>query len=75
MPVFVCDECGCLENTACSQYWSREKGSPALCSLCDPEIRKWHGRFEHRKWDGNPEGICNKDQTKWVICLSDQYDW
>jgi hypothetical protein len=64
MPIFVCEKCNCLENTACSQYWSREKGSPALCSQCDPEIGKWHGRFERREWEGNPDGICNKDDRE-----------
>ena len=45
MPIFVCDICNCLENTACSQYWNRKPGEPALCSLCDPDIHRWHGRF------------------------------
>ena len=64
MPVFVCDQCGCLENTACSHFWSREEGTPALCSQCDPTIGIWHNRFERRKWDGNPEGIINKDPNE-----------
>lgn len=64
MPIFACEECGCLENTASSNYWSREKGAPALCSQCDPEIRKWHGRFPRRMWNGDPEGICNKDPNE-----------
>jgi hypothetical protein len=61
MSVFVCDQCDCLENTACSGYWFRKKGDPALCSECDPQIGKWHGIFPKRKWDGNPEDIINKD--------------
>jgi len=51
MPVFECDRCGCIENTATSNYWSRDflhegENYPALCSECDPEIGKWHGEFK-----------------------------
>lgn len=45
MPVFRCEKCNTAENTALSHYASRENGSPALCSQCDPEIGRWHGRF------------------------------
>lgn len=61
MPIFVCDNCNHLENTALSRYWYREKGTPALCSQCDPEIGRWHGRFPRKVWNGDPEGVCNKD--------------
>lgn len=54
MPVFKCSKCGMMENTATSHYWTRDfdrtaggakNPSPPLCSLCDPEIGKWHDRF------------------------------
>lgn len=64
MPVFVCDNCGCLENTALSNFWGRTKGEPALCSECDPFIGKWHNRFEKKKWNGDPKGIVNKDPNE-----------
>lgn len=50
MPLFACRECGCVENTACSNYWSRTtlEGKSALCSACDPKIGKWHGKFTRR---------------------------
>ena len=41
-----------MENTAACNYWMRKypfgKGEPqpALCSLCDPKIGKWHGIFK-----------------------------
>lgn len=35
-----------MDNTAVTNYVTRAKGSPALCSACDQEIAKWHGRFE-----------------------------
>jgi len=47
----------------------QKEGTPALCSLCDPSIKKWHGAFERRTWDGNPEGICNKDSREFGYCF------
>lgn len=53
MPLFKCEECGSMENTACCNYWTRKHyGKPLLCSECDPAIGKWHGRFEKRAADG-----------------------
>ena len=52
MPLFQCSKCGCVENTAPSNYAVRERGSPALCSECDPEIGKWHGMFPKRSAKG-----------------------
>ena len=60
MACFVCEKCGCLENTAPSHYWVREEGQPALCSECDPEIGKWHGWFPKKKYTGK-EDIINKE--------------
>ena len=51
MPVFRCEKCGCMENTACCYYWSRGKGL-ALCSECDPRIKKWHNRFPKESASG-----------------------
>ena len=59
MGLYVCDDCGVVENTSKANYWARNmkhndsdkfidlKGK-ALCSLCDPNIKKWHGRFPRR---------------------------
>lgn len=65
MPLFKCSKCGCVENTALSNFWSRgmnfETGKlivpkpPALCSECDPAIGKWHGEFPKRPWDADAE--------------------
>jgi len=51
MPVFICNNCGCLENTALSQYaWQKyHKDLKPVCSECDPDIGKWHGKFEKKK--------------------------
>lgn len=45
MPLFVCDECNCVENTALGLYWSvgiaefkdKSKNNKALCSACKPK--------------------------------------
>ena len=62
MSAFRCEQCGCVENTACSNYWSRkyphsETGEtlpslPLLCSECDSEIGKWHGMFPKKSAKG-----------------------
>ena len=44
MPLFICENCGCIENTALGFYWSRkhvkfkdeEMNGKALCSECMP---------------------------------------
>lgn len=51
MPIFRCEKCNVAENTAVSHFASRAPGSPALCSQCDPEIGKWHGRFPRMSAD------------------------
>lgn len=56
MSLFKCDQCGCVENTASSRFWFRNfpnsgLNGRALCSECDPEIGKWHGRFPRQNAD------------------------
>jgi len=48
MPLFVCDRCGCVDNTTCGgTYWIKDhneeyfdnvKNGEALCSECAPEF-------------------------------------
>jgi len=62
MSVFRCSACGCVENTATSNYWGLRHpcdadgntlpSLPALCSECDPAIGKWHGRFPKQSAKG-----------------------
>lgn len=58
MSIFVCEKCGAVENTATSNYWEQKypynggAEQPKLCSECDMEIGKWHGRFEKRPAKG-----------------------
>lgn len=44
MPLFICEECNCIENTALGHYWGRNhvkfkdasKNGKTLCSECAP---------------------------------------
>jgi hypothetical protein len=47
MSLFMCTECGSVENTALSNYAVRRAIDklPPVCSACDPEIGAWHGLF------------------------------
>lgn len=49
MPLFKCRECGCVENTACGNYWCST--DHPTCSECDTGV--WHGRFEKIDADAN----------------------
>lgn len=70
MPIFRCEQCGCVENTAASGYWSRkdEKDTRALCTQCDPTIRKWHGMFKRMSAKGfvlcSDGFLCSKDEIE-----------
>lgn len=67
MPLFVCEACRALENTALGWYWARKLlGDPrALCCVCAPRTYddgtkteydgRWHGEFPRRmatRFDG-----------------------
>ena len=56
MPLFQCSRCGCVENTAVSNYWAqvymyRQK---PLCVEC--KSGKWHDLFP--KEDAAATGYC-----------------
>lgn len=48
MPLFECDQCHCVENTALGNYWMPHayKDGPVQCSEC--ETGKWHGKFDKK---------------------------
>lgn len=68
MPLFACSKCKCVENTALSLYWVRDKGTSILCSECDDKIGKWHNRFEKLSsigyWVGNDGFLYHDEQVK-----------
>lgn len=59
MPLFVCDNCGCIENTALSMFWlnNLDLNPKDLCSECDPRIGKWHGKFPKEKFNDEQHRI------------------
>lgn len=54
MALFRCSQCGCVENTACCNYWVdvHYMDRPPLCSACDPALGRWHGRFARTSAEG-----------------------
>lgn len=66
MPLFRRSKCGCIENTATSNYWSNEwSETPQLCLECDPEIGRWHDRFPKEKVEtDDPRLMVNSDWFK-----------
>jgi len=50
MPLYECQKCGTVENTACGNFWNAESVSEAVCSEC--HTGTWHGRFDKMKADG-----------------------
>lgn len=52
MSLVRCHICGCVENTALCYAFEHTKDKQYLCSECDPQIGKWHGKFEKRSADG-----------------------
>ena len=55
MPLFVCENCKNIENTALSSYWY--KRGKKLCSKCD--TGEWHERFPEEKFNKYKHKIVN----------------
>jgi hypothetical protein len=77
MPVFLCSQCKMMENTAVSNYWTRKEGSPALCTACDPEVKKWHGIFDPKPLPPDhivgPDGFVYRKQDPILLSLRGPY--
>lgn len=58
MPLFVCDECGVVDNTATCGFagWHGRnadgRDGKARCSECRSVHSHWHGLFPRKQWDG-----------------------
>ena len=62
MGLFICDKCGCIENTSSGRYWTKDSVSmwadddlgKALCSECAPTVYKSGGKTGkfNGKWHG-----------------------
>ena len=71
MPLFVCENCNCVDNTACGgTFWKvlHERGGKLLC--CECNSGKWHNKF--------PKEIATKEEVieireYWKKQLSSSY--
>lgn len=51
MGLFVCSQCRAVDNTAVTNWAVRTaRRQPPLCSECDPEIGRWHGKFPKQEF-------------------------
>ena len=72
MPLFRCQKCNCVEDTALCHYWSaRLQETPTVCSACDPKIGKWHGEFPQESakgWAVQKDGFLfdKSDVERWL---------
>lgn len=49
MSMYICEKCGCIENTALGGYWKNIiNQEPKKCSECNRG--EWHNEFEKRHW-------------------------
>ena len=49
MSVYICEKCGCIENTAIGGYWENVRNNePKMCSECN--TGKWHNQFSKDHW-------------------------
>jgi hypothetical protein len=64
MSLFICDICGCIDNTATGRYWTKdsihlwadENLGKALCSECEPTTyRSGELNSDGGKWHGRFE--------------------
>jgi alpha-amylase/alpha-mannosidase (GH57 family) len=67
MPLFLCDKCGVIENTALSNYWVKDQtdGDKALCSECSGD--GWHGTFP-RQFMTDEQIAEAANWSGWVYC-------
>ena len=52
MSIFKCTKCGVIENAEWCNFHTLKEDEPAMCSLCDPAINKWHNRFPRALFKG-----------------------
>ena len=47
MPEFICKRCGCVDNTACGDFWTQfmKTKDPHECLCTECSTGTWHGKF------------------------------
>ncbi len=49
MSIYICEKCGCIENTSLGGYWKNcLRKEPKACSECN--TGEWHNEFEKKYW-------------------------
>ena len=49
MSIYICEKCGCIDNTALGGYWKNARNNePKMCAECNHG--KWHGVFPKEHW-------------------------
>lgn len=49
MSIYICEKCGCIENTALGGYWiNKYNNELGMCSECN--TGEWHNEFEKVHW-------------------------
>ena len=49
MSVYICEKCGCIENTSLGGYWKNAlRKEPKMCSECNTGV--WHNEFPKKHW-------------------------
>jgi hypothetical protein len=65
MSLFICDCCGCVDNTAFSPLPLRDH-EPWKCTMC--KYGKWHGKFEREFCDRELyEEIGDRNFIYWML--------
>lgn len=69
MSLFACENCGVVENTAlCGIVFDRHRPRGEqrvlICSLCNPDIRKWHGFFPRE--DAKEAGYVQMENSRYI---------
>lgn len=80
MPIFKCENCGCLENTALGFYWFadkvdrydwsgiEERKGMKLCSECAPQKFKSGEKTGYGKWHNKfPKRKPTEEESKHLI--------
>lgn len=77
MSTFICEKCGCIDNSALGgTYWAASLGDreDILCQQCN--LGSWHNMFPKKHWSkfGNPEELVKMfEQDKGSFSNAKQY--
>jgi len=68
MPLFVCEECGCVDNTACGgTFWDVLSARSGKVLCCECRFGRWHNRFSKRTAS---QSEVEQIKKYWKSCLS-----